>query len=201
MVPTEYITFFSVMAAASATLFGLIFVAISIAPENITTKTAPIDRQVRATASYVALLNPLMVSLFALVPYQLLGIAALAISSVGIVNTLALSVTLLRSTEHVYSKFRSVLLIIASFVLYGFEFYVALQIDQMVVDKLWLSLLADLLIFITLFGIIRAWELIGIQQFRIRDWFVRLIELWKKNRKGPESKTTQGEKKKVDTAQ
>ncbi len=176
MVPAEYITFFSVMAAASATLFGLIFVAISISPENITTKAAPIDRQVRATAAYVALLNPLMVSLFALVPYQFLGVATLSISAVGILNTVALSMTLLHSAEHVYSKLRSVLLVIASFILYGFEFYVAVRIDQLVVAKLWLSVLADLLIFITLFGIIRAWELIGIQKFRIRDWLVKVLD-------------------------
>ena len=192
MVPTEYITFFSVMAAASATLFGLIFVAISIAPENITTEAAPIDRQVRATASYVALLNPLMISLFALVPYQLFGIAAISVSSVGIFNTVAMSVTLLRSTEHAYSRLRSAILIIASLLLYGFEFFVAVRIDQPVIDILWLSVLADLLIFITLFGIIRALELIGIQQFRIRDWLMKLFSQRKKNVQREENQAKRG---------
>ena len=175
MVPAEYSTFFTTMAAAGATLFGLIFVAISIAPENVTTSTASIDRQVRAIAAYIALLNPLMVSLFALVPHQWLGIAVTVLSWVGILNTLAMALTLFKSANRPNDMYRSIILIVISLVLYSFEAFIAIKISGSVFETYWLSILADLLIFITLFGIIRAWELIGIRHFRIRDWLTDLV--------------------------
>ncbi len=181
MVLAEYITFYTTMATAAATLFGLIFVAISIVPESVTNFDAPLDRQVRATAAYVALLNPLMVGLFALVPYQILGIAVSAASSVGIINTLSMAASLFQRAEKKNGRLRSFLLMFTSLILYGFEFYVSVQLMHQVNDIVWLSILADLLIFITLFGIIRAWELIGIRRFRIQEWLLLLITRFKKN--------------------
>ncbi|HSB67262.1 MAG TPA: hypothetical protein VLD65_11845 [Anaerolineales bacterium] len=175
MVPAIYSTFFTTMAVVGATLFGLIFVAISIAPEYVIASTAQLDRQIKATAAYIALLNPLMISLFALVPYQWIGIAASILSWVGILNTLTMLVTLIQNKETNDSRLRNITLILISFIVYGFEAYVAIQIARPVFNEYWLSILADLLIFITLFGIIRAWELIGIRQFRFRDWFGKLI--------------------------
>lgn len=163
------------MAVVGATLFGLIFVAISISPEDVMASTGRIDRQVKATAAYIALLNPLMISLFALVPYQWIGIAATVLSWVGILNSVAMLVTLIQSKEINEGRLRNIALIAISFILYGFEAYVAIRITGPVFDEYWLSILADLLIFIILFGIIRAWELIGIRQFRIRDWFGKLV--------------------------
>jgi hypothetical protein len=57
MVPPEFISFFSVSAAAGATLVGLIFVAVSIAPEHIVMDSAPVERQVVAASSFTALFN------------------------------------------------------------------------------------------------------------------------------------------------
>ncbi len=193
MVPTEYITFYTTMATAAATLFGLIFVAISIAPESVTTENAPLDRQVRATAAYVALLNPLMVGLFALVPYQILGIAVSIVSSVGIINTLSMAASLFQRAGIKEGRIRSIILMAISLVLYGFEFFVALQLMHETPDIVWVTILADLLIFLTLFGIIRAWELIGVRRFRIRDWFLMLRARYEKIRSGRENKSSPGE--------
>jgi hypothetical protein len=71
MVPPDYSGYFTTMATVGATLFGLIFVAISIAPERVALDSAPLDRQVKAFAIYNALLNPLIISLFALVLHHL----------------------------------------------------------------------------------------------------------------------------------
>lgn len=198
MVPANYSVFFTTMAAAGATLFGLIFVAISIAPENVTGATSVVDRQARATAAYVALLNPLLVSLFALVPYQLLGIAVNVVSWVGIINTLAISVTLFQHHEHEYDRWRNLILIIISLILYSFELYVAIQLEHFVVSNLWFSLLADLLIIITLFGIIRAWELIGIHRFRLIDWYSIIVARWYRQTKNRESSADSSEAKRKD---
>jgi hypothetical protein len=174
MVPAEYSIFFTTMAAVGATLFGLIFVAISIAPESVAAETASVERQVKATAAYIALLNPLMVALFALVPHQIIGIAVTALSWIGLINTLAMTLTLRQEAEQGNTKFRNSIFIIVSFVLYGFEAFIATRLLQTSAQTYWFSILADLLIFLTLYGIVRAWELIGIRQFHVRDWIKSL---------------------------
>jgi hypothetical protein len=175
VVPPEYSIFFTTMATVGATLFGLIFVAISITPEEISSESVSADRQIRAIAAYIALLNPLMISLFAIVPYQLLGIAVLSLSIVGILNTLTMVATMLTGAERGNVKARNLLLIFASLILYSLEGFVAIQLERPIIKTYWFSILADLLIFISLFGIVRAWELIGIRQLHIRDWLSRIM--------------------------
>ena len=180
MVPPEYSIFFTTMATVGATLFGLIFVAISIAPEEISSESGSADRQIRAIAAYIALLNPLMISLFAIVPYQLLGIAVLSLSVVGILNTLTMVASMLTGAERGNIKVRNLLLIFGSLILYTLEGFVAIQLERPIIKTYWFSILADLLIFISLFGIVRAWELIGIRQLHIRDWLSRIMFTQKK---------------------
>ena len=86
-----------------------------------------------------------------------------------------MSVTLLHGAGQVNANVRNLVFIAISFILYGFEAYIAIQITRPVIESYWLSILADLLIFITLFGIVRAWEIIGIRQFRIRDWLMDIV--------------------------
>jgi hypothetical protein len=174
MVPAEYSIFFMAMAGVGATLFGLIFVAISISPENVAVASAPVERQVKATAAYIALLNPLMISLFALVPYQIIGIAVTILSWIGLINTLAMTLTLRQEAEQGNTKFRNSIFVVVSFFLYGFEAFIATRLLRYKIEVNWFSFLADILIFLTLYGIVRAWELIGIRQFHIRNWIKSL---------------------------
>ncbi|MDR3573699.1 MAG: hypothetical protein P4L50_07550 [Anaerolineaceae bacterium] len=175
MVPADYSTFFMTMASVGATLFGLIFVAVSIAPETITTQSASLDRQIKATAAYVALLNPLIVSLFALVPHQQIGIVIIAASALGLINTLGLLMTLIQNPEQRPARLRHGLFILAGFTLYGYEAYFATRLLQFPTDTFGFFGLADMLIIINIFGIIRAWELIGIRQFHLKNWVAALV--------------------------
>jgi hypothetical protein len=70
VVPTDFANFFAVMAGVGGTLFGLIFVVISIAPERTVVASAPMMRQVQAASAYTALLNPLIISLIVLIPHE-----------------------------------------------------------------------------------------------------------------------------------
>ena len=197
MVPPEYQTYFMTMAAVGATLFGLIFVAISIASEGISTINAPLERQIKATASYIALLNPLMISLFALVPHQQIGIAVISLSSVGLFNTLGMTLNLWQKGKLKSAGFRNNIFILGGFFLYGFETYVANHLLQTPIDNNWFFALADLLIIISAFGIIRAWELIGIRQFHIRDW-LGSINIEKKGNGSKPHETKSAEEVKKD---
>lgn len=170
MVPPEFTVYFTTMAAVGATLFGLIFVVISIAPESITTTDAPLDRQVKAFTAYIALLNPLIISLFALVPRQQIGTVVLCMGLFGFINTLVMFLNLFQNFSHWSTKLRGSPFVVAGFVLYGYETYFGIRLLQTPTDTLILTVLADLLIGISIFGIIRAWRLVGIRQFHIRDW-------------------------------
>jgi hypothetical protein len=182
MVPADYSNFFTTMAAVGATLFGLIFVAVSIAPESVAAASAPLDRQIKATAAYVALLNPLMISLFALVPHQQIGIVVITLGWIGLINTLAMTLTLLHNADQRSPRFRGSLFILASFFLYGFEIYVADHLLRSPADISWFYALADLMIFLSAFGIIRAWELIGTRQFLVKGWLTSFITKKKEER-------------------
>ncbi len=170
MVPPEYSSYFSTMAAVGATLFGLIFVAISIVPESVTTANASPERQVRAATSYIALLNPLVISLFALIPHQEIGTVVIGMSTLGLMNTLGMVLVLIRSVGRSGARLRHSIFILGGFFLYGYESYFAVRLIQSSADSVALYFLARLLIIISIFGVIRAWELIGMRQFNLFNW-------------------------------
>lgn len=169
MVPADYTTFFMTMAGVGATLFGLIFVAISIAPEVETGASAALERQVKATTAYVALLNSPIISLFALVPHQQIGIAVLAFSGIGFINTFATIITLLLPSEQRSLRLRHSLFILAGLVLYGYEAAFGAQLVHTPQNVFTLFALSDLMIMISFFGVVRAWELIGVRQLKLKD--------------------------------
>ncbi len=181
MIPPDYSSYFSTMAAVGATLFGLIFVAISIVPESVATANASLERQVKATAAYIALLNPLVISLFALIPHQQIGIVVIGMSTLGLLNTLGLVMTIIRTVGPSVARLRHSLFVLAGFFLYGYESYFAIRLIKTPTDVVSLYFLADLMIGISIFGVIRAWELIGIRQFHLKNWLSSLFTARKNN--------------------
>ncbi len=171
MVPGNYSVYFMTLAGVSATLFGLIFVVISIAPESVITARAPMERQAKAATAYFALANPLIISLFALVPQQQIGYPVISVGITGFITTLSTALALQKNKTQWSSNFRSRAFILVGIVLYGVESYAALLILQQPSNTPAYILLANLLVVITIFGIARAWDLIGIHHFGIRDWF------------------------------
>ncbi len=80
MVSPGLVSFFSASVGAGAALIGLIFVAVSIAPEKTVMVGAPLERQAVAASAYTALLNAFFISLFALIPGTSMGWVALVMS-------------------------------------------------------------------------------------------------------------------------
>lgn len=169
MVPPDYSSYFMTMASVSATLFGLIFLVVSITPESTATGSALLDRQLKASAAYVALSNPLIVSLFTLVPHQEVGPAVLAVGAAGLLNVLITAFLLFRNTTERSFRLRNGVFILVGFVLYGFELGCGVRLLQLPADSSVFYTLSTVLIFMIVFGITRAWELVGGRQFQVRD--------------------------------
>ncbi|MBA2679714.1 MAG: hypothetical protein H0U76_15105 [Ktedonobacteraceae bacterium] len=169
MVPAEFETYFAAMAAVGATLFGLIFVAISITPESIVQKDTLVGRQTRASSAYNALLNPLVISLFALIPHAGISSATLTMSIIGLINTLFITFTLLPQSHGWYTRLRDIIFILSALIVYCLEAYYGLRLLRAASDTSTLYDLAPLLIVLYIFGIARAWALLGIRQFPTQD--------------------------------
>jgi hypothetical protein len=192
MVPADFITYFSTMAAVGGTLFGLIFIVISIVPEHVVGTNAPVNKQLKAASAYTALLNPLIISLFALIPQTSIGYPALVMGLVGLSGTLGLLVSLVQAYIRWSEKLRTGIFILAGFILYGFEIFCGVRLLQVPSDLGSLYALTTILIVLYVFGISRAWDVVGASQFHLeRLLATNLIERVKHNR--PDSTDSENE--------
>src|SRR6266700_3307128 len=96
VVPPEFANFFIASASAGAALVGLLFVAVSIAPEQMVTRRAPMERQAVAGSAFTALMNAFFISLVALIPHFNVGFVIVPFISLCLVTTLIQAWQLLR---------------------------------------------------------------------------------------------------------
>ncbi len=126
MVPPEFANFFIASASAGAALVGLLFVAVSIAPEQMVTRRAPMERQAVAGSAFTALMNAFFISLVALIPHFNVGFVIVPFISLCLVTTLIQAWQLLRLRKGWLSLLRRTFLVLLSVVLYGLELVNAL---------------------------------------------------------------------------
>jgi len=176
MVPTNFTNFFVASAGAGAALVGLLFVAVSIAPEQIVSATAPVERRAMAASAFTALLNAFFISLGALVPGNI-GLLILTVSIAGVVNSLSLGWSLLKERQNWVRVARRLFVIVGSLVLYGFELYYAVLIIQAPAETRAFFSLAWLLLGIYGLGLLRAWQLLGARRYGILSWLNPLHEV------------------------
>ena len=169
MVSSDFLPFFTTMSGVGATLFGLIFVVISIRPEVMSPETTTARRQVQAASSYTALINPLIISLLALLPHATIVTVTLVMSTVGLVNTLFMGQFLLHDLRAIVKQYSSVLLILSGLALFGFEMVYGIQLDRTPGDTGVMANLATILVLMYIYGIARAWDLVGVRQFHLAD--------------------------------
>jgi len=68
VVPLSFHDFFAGCATIAGALIGLLFVALSVTAESLSGENARTDHQVRAGAAFSALVNTMVIALFALDP-------------------------------------------------------------------------------------------------------------------------------------
>ena len=181
MVPESFNNFFLASAGIGATLVGLIFVAVSIAPEHIVQANAPIERRAMAASSFTALLNAFFISFGALIP-GIIGSLTLVMSALGLTTSSLLAWNLLKERERWQNVVRRVFLILVSFIIFGFEFYYAILIIKEPDNVGNFYTLAALLLAVYGIGLTRAWQLLGARRFGLGGW---LSPLWEMNETMP----------------
>jgi hypothetical protein len=178
MVPEAFHEYFVASTGAGAALLGLLFVAVSIAPEQTVMSAAPVERQAVATSTYTALLNAFFLSLVALLPQTNLGLAALVMSLIGLANSFVLAWGLLRHTERKWpSIVRRAAFIVAGLLLYGDELYNAVLLLLSPTNSVPISTLAALLVGIYALGMTRAWQLLGGRGHQLNNWLTPLRDV------------------------
>jgi len=171
MVPEAFHDYFLASTGAGAALVGLLFVAVSIAPERTVMSSAPVERRAVALSAYTALLNAFFLSLVALLPQTNLGSAALVLSVIGLANQCFRGWDLFRYAERKWlSMVRGAVLILAGLLLYGGELYNAILLVLSPTNSAPIHALAGLLVGIYALGLTRAWQLLGGRSYRLSDW-------------------------------
>jgi hypothetical protein len=163
VVPLSFHDFFSGCATIAGALIGLLFVALSVTPEYLSGEKARTDHQVRAAAAFSALVNTMVIALFALLPTTDLGTVGLILAAAGLGTTAALIFALAREDKRIGRG--DIFMFLVLLVLYGLQLANALELERaphrvsLVVNQ------GELAICFFLFGIARSWQLVGAREF------------------------------------
>jgi hypothetical protein len=168
-VPVErFHDFFVASAGVAGALIGLLFVAISVAPDRLLAADVAQSHRVRAASALTAFTNALSMSLFALIPGFSLGWTATSIAIVGLTFIAASLVALLRVRGREPGALGDATFLIGLVVVF------ALQLDfgrRLVDDERNSDAITGLCVLVIvcfIIGISRAWELIGGPSFGLR---------------------------------
>jgi hypothetical protein len=149
------------IAGAAGALTGLLFVALSVAPRPRMAQHPDVIRQVRAAAALLAFTNALAVSLFGLVPNNVIGYPAAAFGVGGILFTLGGLRSILgdpAARPRVGSQIGLVMLLLAAF---GVEIGAGILDIAHPHSHVPLDVIGNVLAGSLLIGVARSWELVG----------------------------------------
>lgn len=166
----EFANFFAASTGAAAALAGLLFVAISVAPEQTVARSASAERQAVAASSFTALVNAFFISLAALIPGLNLGSVVLVMSILALVHTLSMGWTLARGSRRPLAMLRRMLLVLAGVVVYGFQLRDGMDLLAAPEAAGPLYVLAIILLSVYGIGLLRAWELLGARRQGLVGW-------------------------------
>src|SRR6266516_6147045 len=170
MVPEGMFNYFLASTGAGAALVGLIFVAISLSPKETVMPGAAPERRAVAGGSFLALINAFFISLSALNTSMNLGWNVLTLSIIGLINSLLLGIPLFTRKRSRGNLIANVILVLLSLIIYGNELYQAVNLIRDPGNVGAVYALAGTLQYVYAIGLLRAWELLGVEQIGIRRW-------------------------------
>ena len=153
--------FFAACASAGGALIGLLFVAISVAPERILGPEASDVHGVRAAATLTAFTNALTVVLFGLIPGDNAGYPALAVAIVGLLFITAAMVRVYPGWRAKQIRLLDFTFLIGLFIVFVVQLIAGIGLARHAGDRGDLQTICTLVIVCFLIGIARAWELVG----------------------------------------
>ncbi len=175
MVPAGYSAYFAACAGVAGALIGLLFVAVTLAPDRTITQRAPAQSREAAAGAFLVLSDALFISLVGLIPGAGLGAVTVVMAVSCITGTTLFAVNSFRRrhSEPVSARwFIRAALTLGMFLLQSW-FGIQLLMHPERSDVVgWLAVLM-LAWFAT--GLLRAWELLGGSGFRLSD----AAELWR----------------------
>lgn len=161
MIPPAFTAFFAASAGAAAALVGLLFIAVSIAPQRVAGPNAPTAHRLVAAAVLGQLSDAFFVSLIALIPSLDVAGSVLALALLYFASFFPTSVIVTFRQRGALSRLRHATIPLAALVLYGWQAIVALNLRADPTDVGQVYELTFLLL--SLFGVslVRSWELLG----------------------------------------
>jgi hypothetical protein len=188
VVPEGAKEFFVASTGASATLIGLLFVAIAVEPRSIVGEESPVESRTRASSTFIALLNVFFVSLAGTVPPTNVGVVAAILAVVGIVDTLGIGLSLLEEWSigewSVEAGRSSAVLMVGSLIIYALEFWYAWRVswDQGSSEAFYGLVYVLFVVYGVALG--RAWELLGARDQNFFRSLFRNLYLLRQRRRG-----------------
>lgn len=185
MVPDSFVAYFAASIGASAALTGLLFVAISLAPERTVGPQSSAERRSRAGSAFMAFLDVFFLSLIALIPGVNLGDPALLIGVFGLFNTVSLG-------RHFWQGWREdhqlggATLLLGSLALYLLQIWYALPLVVNPHATHNVTALAYLLIGGYAIGLARSWDLLGAQH----EGLLTLLDIGRKAEAVPDQQAS-----------
>ena len=165
----SYSNFFLSSTTVAGALTGLLFVALSVAPQRMMGDTASVEQQSIAATAFTALVDSLWISLFALRPGNDIPQASLILGLIGLTSTAALIFRLWRARSRERLSRRWPVLLCAIVVLYGFQTSTAFTARSPAAAQ---SAAATLVLVFFGVGIARSWELLGLRGGGLLDLLV-----------------------------
>jgi hypothetical protein len=164
--------FFVASASVAGALIGLLFVAISVAPERVLGPEASEVHGVRAAATLTAFSNALTVSLFALVPGFHVGGAATAVAIIGILFIARALLGVAPAWHAGRFQLRDLSFLIGLFGAFVVQLVAAISLDRNEASEGGLQTICVVVVICFLIGIERAWELVGGPHFSLGRYLV-----------------------------
>lgn len=151
--------YFTAVAGASGALVGLLFVAASIARDEMFGERASVYGRARASLALTSLVTPLLLSLLGLIPGVGIGVPSLVVGVLGIVFVVGAARTTIASGER--HRWRHSLFLVGFAVVSVGQVVIGVTLQVDPGNALARTLFAVSLAVLIGIGIDRAWELTG----------------------------------------